>query len=905
MRFIQMQCWAVCVHIVFAMAFCDVALAFDRHGRFSGDAALAVDSEAGTSCAVMLAGRIECVGVHQRMVADVPHEGRFLTVSTGERHACAIRSDGEILCWGDDEYGQTAAPRALQAIAVRADATGSCAMRVDGQVICWGRSSAPRDSAYAWGLPDVRDTPQIRLGDAHACELDIPRRAECWGGNHLGQIEATESSLRQIDVQGDHACGVGLDGLVACWGDARHGGSSPAAGTMRLVDVGQFNACGLRGDGSVVCWGWAPNGQNKVPDGRFRAISTGLNHSCGIRDDGTVLCWGYNADGQSSPPAGLFRRIAVGERHACAIGQDAQIKCWGLSSEGQIHPPKSDSGFQEIAIGPFHGCAIRGDGGLNCWGRNDAGQATPPADGRYVAVAAGFAQSCAIRTDGRRICWGHGDDSSVEYREKRSENALSTDVTPPVITNTRTPLNGTQGPTGFTGTYWQRGDVRMTWSVTDPESAITSAVGCEDVDFTYDVFRIECIATSAGGQAIGYGMVLRDVTPPTITSRLGRQPNNWGWYNTSVPIDFTCTDATSGVWWCPNGQYIMQEGAGIVSPVEYASDYAGNGSPSSSFTLNIDKTPPVIVGTPRTQPNAYGWYNQDVVYDFSCTDNLSGFAEGTCPPTETVSIEGYSHLTKASMYDRAGNLGELELYPKIDKTPPLLILNTIPTVAVLNQNITASATFHDSLSGLLSVICTPMDTATIGEKNATCTATDLAGNTATASRKYRVVYALSATQAPLSDRTRVYRVRTPRFATLEWFAKDASGNPVTTVSLARTPSSAIVACPAGDFVDLPVSAATGADSYFDHLGGGLYRYNWWIPTPVSNGCVSLTIELDDGSKYVAIFKVVPKTQRTGGPSPPEVLPQHSPSAIPASPAASRAGRLRPIKPQRTGRPAGK
>lgn len=218
MRFIQMKCWAVCVHIVFAMAFCDVALAFDRHGRFSGDAVLAVDSEAGTSCAVMLDGRIECAGVHQRMVADVPHEGRFLTVSTGERHACAIRSDGEILCWGDDEYGQTAAPPALQAIAVRADATGSCAMRVDGQVTCWGRSSAPRDSAYAWGLPDVRDTPQIRLGDAHACELDIPRRAECWGGNHLGQIEATESSLRQIDVQGDHACGVGLDGLVACWG---------------------------------------------------------------------------------------------------------------------------------------------------------------------------------------------------------------------------------------------------------------------------------------------------------------------------------------------------------------------------------------------------------------------------------------------------------------------------------------------------------------------------------------------------------------------------------------------------------------------------------------------------------------------------------------------------------------
>jgi hypothetical protein len=878
---------ATCLQVVLAMAICGDVSASTRSVPVEGDAVLAADSEGAASCAVTLDGRIGCRGPQPALAADAPRDGRFLTVSTSGRHACAIRSDGEVLCWGANDLGQSYAPQGLQAIAVRADPTGSCAMRVDGMVVCWGVGGAVREKAYSWVVPDVRSAPGIGVGDAHACVLDGPRSPRCWGDDSLGQTRAVDRALRQIDVQGDHSCGVGLDGLVACWGDPKHGGSTPVDGAMRQVEVGQFNACALRGDGRIVCWGWGVNGQSRAPDGRFRAVATGLNHSCAIRDDGQLVCWGYNAEGQSSPPAGRFRKVAVGERHSCAIGRDAQIRCWGLSGEGQTRPPTSGSGFREIAVGPFHGCAIRGDGGLDCWGRNDMGQATPPSDGRYLAVSAGFAQSCAIRIDGGRVCWGGALAEDGGRRRKSLENALAVDTTPPVITHTRTPLNGTRGPVDLVGVYWQRGDVRITWSVTDPESAIVSSSGCESVDYTYDIFRVQCVATSAGGQATGYALVLRDVTPPTITARVAREPNNWGWYSSGVSVEFACSDATSGVWWCPNSQYIMEEGAG-VSRAEIISDYAGNTATSNVFSVNIDRTPPSIVGTPRVQPNEYGWHRQDVTYDFTCTDNLSGFAEGTCPPARTISTEAFSQVTTVSMYDRAGNLGSLDLFPKIDKTPPLLIHNTIPSLVLLNQAVTPSPVFHDSLSGLLSVDCPPMDTATVGQKTATCTARDLAGNTASASRSYRVVYAIGATLPPLSDRTRTYELRSLRYATLEWTAKDASDLPVNNVSLVRASATPLAACPSAQVVTLPASTAAAGDSYFESLGEGRYRYHWWVPTPTSVGCVSLTLELDDGSRHTAVFRVVPKTMRTGGPQPAELPRPRSRGAAndPAAPSTN-------------------
>jgi hypothetical protein len=222
------------------------------------------------------------------------------------------------------------------------------------------------------------------------------------------------------------------------------------------------------------------------------------------------------------------------------------------------------------------------------------------------------------------------------------------------------------------------------------------------------------------------------------------------------------------------------------------------------------------------------------------------------------------------MYDRAGNLGTLDVFPKIDKTPPLLILNNIPTQVLLNQAVTPSPQFHDTLSGLLSVDCPPMDTATIGQKTATCTARDLAGNIASVSRNYRVVYAIDASQPPLSDRSRTYELRSLRYATLEWTAKDASGRAVDSVSLVRVSTAALASCPASPVVTLPASMATAGESYFEALGAGRYRYHWWVPTPATTGCMSVTLELDDGSRHTAIFRVLPKTMRTGGPQPAEL-----------------------------------
>jgi probable HAF family extracellular repeat protein len=68
-----------------------------------------------------------------------------------------------------------------------------------------------------------------------------------------------------------------------------------------------------------------------------------------------------------------------------------------------------------------------------------------------------------------------------------------TDTTPPLVIPD---LKGTLAQNG-----WYRGDVTVTWQVTDPESAITSSSGCGDTTITTDTraTTVTCTATSSGG----------------------------------------------------------------------------------------------------------------------------------------------------------------------------------------------------------------------------------------------------------------------------------------------------------------------------------------------------------------------------------------------------------------------
>ena len=76
---------------------------------------------------------------------------------------------------------------------------------------------------------------------------------------------------------------------------------------------------------------------------------------------------------------------------------------------------------------------------------------------------------------------------------------------------------------------------------------------------------------------------------------------------------------------------------------------------------------------------------------------------------------------------------------KRDTTAPTLSPTVSPDPVARDSSATATSNATDATSGVASESCDPVDTSSIGPGSVTCTATDLAGNTATADASYTVV----------------------------------------------------------------------------------------------------------------------------------------------------------------------
>jgi Ca2+-binding RTX toxin-like protein len=236
-----------------------------------------------------------------------------------------------------------------------------------------------------------------------------------------------------------------------------------------------------------------------------------------------------------------------------------------------------------------------------------------------------------------------------------------------------------------------------------------------------------------------------DRTAPTISAAATTAPTAAGWYNGDVTVAFSCADALSGIpqGACPPEQTLSNEGTSISSSAQSVSDTAGNTSaPSNPVTVAIDRTVPAINAAATTAPNTAGWYNGPVTVQFSCADALSGIPQGACPADQSLSSEGTAvSSTAQTISDAAGNVSAPSnvVSVKIDTTAPTLVPTVSPSPVRLGSTATASANASDALSGIASQSCGTLDTSSLGTKSVSCTATDLAGNSASMSISYQVL----------------------------------------------------------------------------------------------------------------------------------------------------------------------
>ncbi len=174
------------------------------------------------------------------------------------------------------------------------------------------------------------------------------------------------------------------------------------------------------------------------------------------------------------------------------------------------------------------------------------------------------------------------------------------------------------------------------------------------------------------------------------------------------------------------------------------------GTASASVAVTVrDTTPPVTVAT-WPAPNTYGWNNADVIVSLSATDNCSGVKEidyslsgaqtgGAALPggsaSVTISAEGTTMLTYFAK-DNAGNQeAQRSLTVKIDKTPPTITASRLPLAnsnGWNNADVTVSFSCSDSLSGISNCAASQTVSGEGAGQSRTGTATDIAGNTASA-----------------------------------------------------------------------------------------------------------------------------------------------------------------------------
>ena len=248
-----------------------------------------------------------------------------------------------------------------------------------------------------------------------------------------------------------------------------------------------------------------------------------------------------------------------------------------------------------------------------------------------------------------------------------------------------------------------------------------------------------------------------DTTPPTVDLRSPVDGLHVA-QSADVVVDFSCADeGSSGLDSCvgstPDGEKLDTSKLGPVTVTVTARDKAGNQTVATSTVTVEDRTDPTVTLTTPAEGAVYE-RDEDVAADYGCADEANGSGLDSCvgdvpngADVDTTTLGEHSFTVTAT--DKAGNHSSaVAHYTVVDVTAPQIALTTPSQGAVydLGQQVTASYSCadEDGGSGLASCSGTAangdtVDTASVGEKSFTVSATDNAGNPASKTVSYSVV----------------------------------------------------------------------------------------------------------------------------------------------------------------------
>jgi glutamine cyclotransferase len=248
--------------------------------------------------------------------------------------------------------------------------------------------------------------------------------------------------------------------------------------------------------------------------------------------------------------------------------------------------------------------------------------------------------SALISTDGTHTVSFKAIDNAGNMSTS-STQTVKIDTTGPAITVTLPPVDGSGG-------WYKTAPVTVTASASDATSGLSSTQYSVDggalqagssvivaTDGTHTV-SFRAVDNAGNVSSSSTQTVKIDTTAPAITSTLPSPDGSGGWYKTApVTVTASASDATSGlgsVQYSLDGGGMQTGSSALISTdgthtISFrAVDNAGNVSTSSTQTVNVDTTGPVITSTTMGTMGGGGWYITTAQVIASATDATSGLS---------------------------------------------------------------------------------------------------------------------------------------------------------------------------------------------------------------------------------------------------------------------------------------
>ena len=351
-------------------------------------------------------------------------------------------------------------------------------------------------------------------------------------------------------------------------------------------------------------------------------------------------------------------------------------------------------------------------------------------------------------------------------------------------------------------------------------------------------------------------------SPPGAPQVQILNPVEGGIYTTGSPEPaiYFCTSEVSFVVSCegsvPLGDPIDTSSVGTHRLTVTATDVEGRQTEASVTYTVFDFTRPQIDIRTPADGGEYG-LGDGVRVDYACTDEPGGSGLAECvgsssdgAPLDTSHVGTFTfHVTAV---DAAGNVASAtSTYRVVDRTPPSIAITMPADRAVYTQGQVVSADYSctDQAGGSGLASCSgdvpagaALDTSSVGDHTFTVAARDGAGNSATATRSYSVVYDFSGFFSPVAAYPTATTVTAGDTIPLKFSLHGDQGLDVLTGSPRWTPCGVTT----GDS-----NTASGRLSY--QTAKDRYTYLASTDRSWAGTCRDLVVTLRDGTNHRARF----------------------------------------------------